>query len=83
MTAPVNTSKLKISSPIYAHTVVTALAPTVTTGSAAENTENMIHASTMIAPSRQTAAYDFRNDLPICEDGSPAKVDNGTGTIAV
>ena len=43
----------------------------------------MIHANTTIAPSRQTAQYDFKKDLPIFCVGSPPKVDNGTGAIAV
>lgn len=37
----------------------------------------------MIAPSKQTAAYDLIKLLPTFWLGSPAKVDKGTGAIAV
>lgn len=82
-TAPVSTSRLKINSPMYAHTIVTGLEFTSTTGWLEANTLKMIHPSTMMAPSRHTAAYDFRKLLPMFAEGSPAKADKGMGAIAV
>jgi hypothetical protein len=83
LTAPTSTSMLKINSPIYAQTIVTALALPSTTGGEAANTEKMMQASTMIAPSRQTAAYPLRKALPMLCVGSPAKEAKGIGAIAV
>ena len=54
-----------------------------TTGGLDANRLNMMHARTMIAPSRQTAAYDFRKLFPIFCVGCPAKVESGIGAIAV
>ena len=71
-----------MSSPIYAHTCVTAAADASTTGGLDAKTENIIHASTIIAPSRSTAQKLFKNVLPTFCVGSPAKVESGIGVIA-
>ena len=55
-TAPTKTSILKINSPIYAQTIVTAAAPCSTSGGDDAKSTKIIHASTIMAPSRQTAA---------------------------
>ena len=47
------------------------------------NTLNTMQPNTMTAPSRHTAAYDFKKLFPIFADGSPAKDDRGMGAIAV
>lgn len=53
---PTNTNILKISSPIYFHTCVTAAALVSTTGGLEANKLNIIHDKIIIAPSKQTAA---------------------------
>ena len=82
-TVPVSTSRLNISSPIYIHTMATGLALASTDGGLDANTLNTMQPNTMTAPSRHTAAYDFKKLLPIFADGSPAKDDRGMGAIAV
>ena len=52
--------------------MVTAAAPGSTTGGDDANSEKIMQASTTIAPSRHTAAYDFKKLLPIFWLGSPA-----------
>ncbi len=63
--------------------MVTAAASGSTTGGDDANSEKKMQASTTIAPSRHTAAYDFKKLLPIFWLGSPAKEDNGIGAMAV
>lgn len=83
LTVPLSTSRLKISSPKYVHTIVVALALVSIAGGFAVKIEKMMQPRTMIAPSRQTAAYDFKKLFPIWLVGSPANVDKGIGVIAV
>ena len=82
-TAPTSTSILNASSPIYFQTIVAAAKSESATGGLAANFVNMMQASIMIAPSKQTAAYPFRKLMPILCVGCPAKVESGIGAIAV
>ena len=68
---------------MYFHTCVTAAAEVSTTGGELANKENIIQASTITAPSKQTPVNDLRNVLPIPCVGSPANVAKGIGEIAV
>ena len=54
-TAPTRTSILNTSSPIYDHTCVTAAASGFTTGGLDANSEKIMQASTITAPSSSTA----------------------------
>lgn len=74
---------LNTSSPIYFHTIAAGAASESTTGGVDANLLNITQAIIMIAPSRQTAAYDFRKLTPILCVGCPAKVESGIGAIAV
>ena len=61
LTAPTKTSMLNTNSPIQLHTIDTAAASGSTAGGEAAKRERMIQPSTIIAPSRQTAAQDSRS----------------------
>jgi hypothetical protein len=80
---PTRTSILNISSPIYFHTIVTAATFVSTTGGLPANNENMIQDNIMITPSKQTALYPFIKLFPIFCEGSPPKLANAIGDIAV
>ena len=47
------------------------------------NAENIMHESTITAPSIQTPTYDFKKDFPRNDVVSPANDERGTGAIAV
>ena len=68
---------------MYIHTMVTGLALASTAGGLDANTLNTMQPNTITAPSRHTAAYDFKKLFQIFADGSPAKADRGMGAIAV
>lgn len=83
LTVPTKTNILNISSPIYFHTIVTAAASESITGGLAAKSEKIIHASIIITPSKQTAAYPFRKLFPTFCVGSPPKLAKAIGEIAV
>ena len=82
--SPTNISILKITSPIYFHIIVTVVIDVSILGVLVlANAENIIHASTITAPSKHTPTYDFINAFPIKDVVSPANDDNGIGAKAV
>ena len=73
-----------MTSPMYFHIIVTVVILVSMVGVLLDaNAENMIHESTITAPSIQTPTYDFKNDFPINDVVSPANEERGTGAIAV
>lgn len=54
-----------------------------TTGGLAANNENIIHDNIIITPSKQTAEYPFKKLFPTFCVGSPPKLENAIGDIAV
>lgn len=63
--------------------MLTALTLGLTDGGEPASAEKMIQAKTMIAPSRQTPAYDFIKVNEMFCVVSPAEHDKGIGEIAV
>ena len=69
---------------MYFHIIVTVVMLVSIVGVLCDaNAENIMHESTITAPSIQTPTYDFTNDFPINDVVSPAKDASGTGAIAV
>ena len=65
---------------MYFHIIVTVVILVSMVGVLFDaNAENMIHESTITAPSIQTPTYDFKNDFPINDVVSPANDERGTG----
>ena len=74
---------LNTNSPIYVHSIEIADASASMLGEEPANLEKMIHAKTIIAPSKHTPIYDFKNVIAIDCVLSEADADNGIGEIAV
>ena len=73
-----------MTSQMYFHIIVTVVILVSMVGVLFDaNAENMIHESTITAPSIQTPTYDFINDFSINDVVFPAKDASDTGAISV
>ena len=64
-TEPTNTIRFSINCIKYDHNILLASAVVSTTDGEDANAENIMQESTIIAPSKHTPAYDFRNATPV------------------